>query len=108
MSLQKCRGWLDYGKKKKCPSFDLTNCSTPQIPPNCPVKELTFKRPCYRYKCSHSSEDNVSHSSEEDVPHFNLTTEEWHVSQHCFVASFINDVGLKFPIFPTCPFPLFR
>lgn len=81
MSVQKCRGWLDYGKRKKCPIFDLTNCTTPQIPPNCPVKELIFKRPCYRYRCTHSAPDTDNvYSTLDDVSHFNLTTEEWEVS----------------------------
>ena len=70
MSIQRCRGWLDYGKKKRCPVFDLTNCATPATPPNCPLKESAFRRPCYRYKCSYSTPDEV----------FNVTTTDFHVS----------------------------
>ena len=59
MSFSKCRGWLDYGKKKKCPEYDLSQCATPHLPPSCPMKHNFFKRPCYRYRCSAEEETDV-------------------------------------------------
>ena len=56
MKWSKCSGYLDYGKKKKCEIYDLANCVTPHLPPICPVKEVAFKRPCYRYRCTREEE----------------------------------------------------
>ena len=65
MKLSKCSGYLDYGKKKKCEVYDLTNCLTPHLPPMCPVKEVLFKRPCYRYRCR--TEEETATTSDEAV-----------------------------------------
>ena len=65
----KCSGYLDYGKKKKCEVYDLQNCVTPHLPPICPVKEVIFKRPCYRYRCTKEDENTETVTEQTtDVP----------------------------------------
>ena len=59
MEFKRCRAWLDYGKKKRCPIDDVTNCLTPNLPPNCPLKKTPFKRPCYRFRCSHEDDEEL-------------------------------------------------
>ena len=71
---QKCRGWLDYGKRKKCPVYDVDNCSTPHIPPACPLKDLVFKRPCYRFRCSNTSLEFIDPVKIFFVENFNYQT----------------------------------
>ena len=75
MKWSKCSGYLDYGKKKKCEVYDLTNCLTPHLPPICPVKEVAFKRPCYRYRCTR--EEEIFTPTERDPSTIPIVTHEF-------------------------------
>jgi hypothetical protein len=76
----KCRGYLDLGPKRLCQFFDRTNCTTPNVPPSCPVKEEKLRRPCYRYRCSNDDEEIiVVHTSEPTL--VAIEASEWRIPQ---------------------------
>ncbi len=46
-----CKRWLEFGSKKRCPTFRLTGCSTASYPPSCPITDDKPKTVCVRWKC---------------------------------------------------------
>lgn len=46
-----CKRWVDFGSKKRCPTYRLINCPTPNYPPACPLIDDKPKATCVRWTC---------------------------------------------------------